>query len=111
MEDSEKKRYIEFLIQQKEDCPNRQGMRYDTMKATRRILHKSDLSKLPEGAEIIRVYDQKYSFEQKVEIIQHDRQMVVYKTKDGETKPLIFPMMMRMWNLLSVYLVLTPQAT
>ena len=76
---------------EKEERPNRQGMRYDTMKATRRILHKSDLSKLPEGAEIIRVYDQKYSFEQKVEIIQHDRQMVVYKTKDGETKTAYLP--------------------
>lgn len=76
---------------EKEERPNRQGMKYDTMKATRRILHKSDLSKLPEGAEIIRVYDQKYSFEQRVEIIQHDRQMVVYKTKDGETKTAYLP--------------------
>ena len=65
---------------EKEERPNRQGMNYDTMQASRRILHKSDLSKLPAGSEIIRLYDQKYSFEQHVEIIQHDRQMVVYDT-------------------------------
>ena len=33
---------------EKEERPNRQGMNYDTMQASRRILHKSDLSKLPE---------------------------------------------------------------
>ena len=76
---------------EKEDRPNRQGMNYDTMQASRRILHKSDLSKLPDGAEIIRIYDQKYSFEQHVEIIQHDRQMVVYKTKDGRVKTAYLP--------------------
>ena len=46
---------------EREERPNRQGMNYDTMHASRRILHKSDLSKLPDGAEIIRIYDQKYS--------------------------------------------------
>ena len=76
---------------EKEERPNRQGMAYDTMKASRRILHKSDLSKLPEGSEIIRIYDQKYSFEQRVEVIQHDRQMVVYKTKEGEVKTAYLP--------------------
>ena len=76
---------------EKEERPNRQGMTYDTMKASRRILHKSDLSKLPEGSEIIRIYDQKYSFEQRVEVIQHDRQMVVYKTKEGEVKTAYLP--------------------
>ena len=76
---------------EKEERPNRQGMNYDTMQASRRILHKSDLSKLPEGAEIIRIYDQKYSFEQHVEIIQHDRQMVVYKTKEGLVKTAYLP--------------------
>ena len=76
---------------EKEERPNRQGMNYDTMHASRRILHKSDLSKLPDGAEIIRIYDQKYSFEQHVEIIQHDRQMVVYKTKSGEVKTAYLP--------------------
>ena len=76
---------------EKEERPNRQGMNYDTMHASRRILHKSDLSKLPDGAEIIRIYDQKYSFEQHVEIIQHDRQMVVYKTKNGEVKTADLP--------------------
>lgn len=76
---------------EKEERPNRQGMNYDTMQASRRILHKSDLSKLPDGAEIIRIYDQKYSFEQHVEIIQHDRQMVVYKTKDGRVKTAYLP--------------------
>ncbi len=76
---------------EKEERPNRKGMNYETMKATRRILHKSDLSKLPEGAEIIRVYDQKYSFEQHVEVIQHDRQMVVYKTKEGHVKTAYLP--------------------
>ena len=76
---------------EKEERPNRQGMNYDTMQASRRILHKSDLSKLPDGAEIIRIYDQKYSFEQHVEIIQHDRQMVVYKTKDGQVKTAYLP--------------------
>ena len=34
---------------EKEERPNRQGMNYDTMHASRRILHKSDLSKLPDG--------------------------------------------------------------
>ena len=76
---------------EKEERPNRQGMNYDTMQASRRILHKSDLSKLPDGAEIIRIYDQKYSFEQHVEIIQHDRQMVVYKTMDGQVKTAYLP--------------------
>ena len=46
---------------EKEERPNRQGMNYDTMHASRRILHKSDLSKLPDGAEIIRIYDQKFN--------------------------------------------------
>ena len=42
---------------EKEERPNRQGMNYDTMQASRRILHKSDLSKLPDGADSLGRHD------------------------------------------------------
>ncbi len=66
------------------DRPYRKGMKYDTMKADRVILHKSDRSQLPEGAVVIRSYTRRYSYDEIVEFVEHDVEVLVYKTADGK---------------------------
>ncbi len=66
------------------DRPYRKGMKYNTMKASRVILHKSDRSQLPEGAVVIRSYTKRYSYDEIVEFVEHDVEVLVYKTADGK---------------------------
>ena len=66
------------------DRSYRKGMKYNTMKASRVILHKSDRSQLPEGAVVIRSYTKRYSYDEIVEFVEHDVEVLVYKTADGK---------------------------
>lgn len=69
----------------------RKGMKYNTMKANRIILHKSDRSQLPEGAVIIRSYTKRYSYDAVVEFIEHDVEVLVYKRPDGKVVTAYLP--------------------
>ena len=69
----------------------RKGMKYNTMKANRIILHKSDRSQLPEGAVIIRSYMKRYSYDAVVEFIEHDVEVLVYKRPDGKVLTAYLP--------------------
>ncbi len=69
----------------------RKGMKYNMMRASRVILHKSDRSRLPEGSEIIRSFVKRYSYEEVVEFIEHDVEMLVYKTVDGKVVTAYLP--------------------
>jgi hypothetical protein len=68
----------------REDRDYRKGMKYKTMKASRVILHKSDRSQLPAGAVVIRSYTKRYSYDEIVEFVEHDVEILVYKTADGK---------------------------
>lgn len=57
----------------------RKGSSYRTMEADNTVCHPSDLSRLPEGAQIIKTIS-RYGYEQKVSVIEHEYQLVVYKT-------------------------------
>lgn len=71
-------------IERSEDyIQHRTGLTYATMKAARCVFHTSDLSKLPEGAEIIRMGTQSY-YEQVSMVIEHMFQMITYKTSEGK---------------------------
>lgn len=70
----------------------RKGMKYRTMKAARAILHKSDSRQLPAGSVIIRHYTKFYSLEERLEFVQHDVEILVYKTPDGKIRSGYFPM-------------------
>ncbi len=75
----------------KEDREYRKGMKYNTMKASRVILHKSDRSQLPEGAVVIRSYTKRYSYDEIVEFVEHDVEVLVYKTTDGKVTTAYLP--------------------
>lgn len=83
---------------QKQDVPkiprlNRRGMTYNKMSAHTSESHDSVLDKMPEGAEFIK-YRTAYSYEQRVKVVEHRYQIVVFKLdgclyeaylpKDGE---------------------------
>lgn len=68
----------------REDRDYRKGMKYKTMKVSRVILHKSDRSQLPAGAVVIRSYTKRYSYDEIVEFLEHDVEILVYKTADGK---------------------------
>ena len=76
---------------EKEYREYRKGMKYNTMKASRIILHKSDRSQLPEGAVIIRSYTKRYSYDEIVEFIEHDVEVLVYKTAEGKVVTAYLP--------------------
>ena len=75
----------------KEDRGYRKGMKYNTMKASRVILHKSDRSQLPAGAVVIRSYTKHYSYDEIVEFVEHDVEVLVYKTADGKVVTAYLP--------------------
>lgn len=56
----------------------RHGTTYRTMKADNSILHPSDLSKLPEGAEVLSIVSQ-YGYELVTKVIEHEYQVVKFK--------------------------------
>ena len=69
----------------------RRGMKYKTMKASRVILHKSDRSQLPVGAVVIRSYTKRYSYDEIVEFVEHDVEVLVYKTAEGKVVTAYLP--------------------
>lgn len=81
----------ESAPQIKEERDYRKGLKYNTMKASRVILHKSDRSQLPEGAVVIRTYAKRHSFDEVVEFVEHDIEVLVYKTADGKVKTAYLP--------------------
>ncbi|WP_291535335.1 transposase [Bacteroides sp.] len=60
----------------------RQGMEYRAMKADKTVCHRSDLNRLPAGATVIKVLH-RYSYEQVSSIIEHDYELIRYKTLEG----------------------------
>lgn len=78
-------------VPEKKGRDYRKGMKYNTMKASRVILHKSDRSQLPAGAVVIRSYTKRYSYEEIVEFIEHDIEVLVYKTADGKVVTAYLP--------------------
>ncbi len=69
----------------------RQGMKYRTMQADKRVDHKSDMNKLPEGAIVIEI-NTRYSYDQISQIIEHNWEVVRYKMPDGKIYEAYFPM-------------------
>lgn len=60
----------------------RQGMEYRTMKADQTVCHRSDLNRLPAGATVIK-FLHRYSYEQISRIVEHDYELIRYKTLEG----------------------------
>ncbi len=75
---------------EKEERLFRQGMTYTTMCADKKIVHKSDRTKLPAGAVIIEIKTG-YSYEQVSQIIEHGWEIIRYKTADGKICEGYFP--------------------
>jgi hypothetical protein len=75
----------------KEARDYRKGMKYNTMKASRVILHKSDRSQLPAGSVVIRSYTKRYSYDEIVEFVEHDVEVLVYKTSEGKVVTAYLP--------------------
>lgn len=59
----------------------RKGSSYRRMNADNKVMHCSDLSKLPAGAIVINVSSQ-YAYEQKTTVTEHEYQLVTYKIGD-----------------------------
>ena len=80
----------EVTEQPQKNYDNRKGMKYQTMYADKRIMHKSDINLLPEGATIIKSVTES-TYEQISYIVQHDYEMIIYKDKDGIMRKDYFP--------------------
>ena len=76
---------------QKESRLNRIGMTYRTMNADNHVLHRSDKSKLPEGATFMRTFP-RYAYNQETVVTGHEYETVVFMDKDGNTLCSYFPM-------------------
>ena len=68
----------------------RQGLSYRTMSADNRVCHDSDIRQLPAGAKIIRRFC-KYAYEQISRLVEHDYEVIRYKTSDGKIHEGYFP--------------------
>lgn len=68
---------------EKEERLYRRGKEYRRMRADKNIVHRSDLSKLPAGAVVIKRY-KKYSYDQISEIVEHQYEVVRYRGADGK---------------------------
>ncbi len=77
-------------VKEKEIRLFRQGMKYRKMTADKRIDHKSDCNRLPEGAVIIAVQN-RYSYDQVSQIVEHRWEMIRYKMPDGKIYEGYFP--------------------
>lgn len=75
----------------KEERPNGQGLKYNTMKAGAAILHKCDLTRIPADATIIKT-ELRSSFDFISRIEEHQREYVTYRTKDGHLVTCFYPM-------------------
>lgn len=73
---------VESESHEKEVRLYRQGKEYRTMTADKSISHECDITKLPEGAIIIK-RTRRYSYEQVSSIIEHDYEVIRYKTAEG----------------------------
>lgn len=69
---------------------SRKGSTYKTLEADARVEHKSDLSQLPEGAIKIKTEIRKI-FDQISLIVEHDFELVTYRTKEGKLETAYFP--------------------
>ena len=78
-------------VPQKECRLYRLGKTNRTMTADNHVYHKSDWSKLPDGAVVIKTYS-RYTYDQKTVITEHEREIVVYRDKDGNIMCGYFPM-------------------
>ena len=76
---------------QKECRLYRLGKTNRTMTADNHVYHKSDRSKLPDGAVVIKTYS-RYTYDQKTVITEHEREIIVYRDKDGNVMSGYFPM-------------------
>lgn len=74
----------------KEARPYRCGMSYKKMKADSSVFHRSDLSRLPEGAVRIKTC-YRYSYEQISRIVEHRYEVIRYKMPDGKLYDGYFP--------------------
>lgn len=78
------------LKAEKESRYYRQGMEYRTMKADKTVCHRSDFNRLPEGATVIKVLH-RYSYEQISSIVEHEYELICYKTLEGTIIDGYFP--------------------
>ena len=76
----------------KESRLYRQGLSYRTMSADNTVCHDSDIRHLPAGAIIIKRF-RKYAYEQISSLVEHDYEVIRYKTLDGKIHEGYFPFM------------------
>ena len=76
--------------QPKEARLYRQGLSYRTMSADNTVCHNSDIGRLPAGAVIIKRF-RKYAYEQVSRLVEHDYEVIRYKTPDGKIHEGYFP--------------------
>ena len=74
----------------KESRLYRQGLSYRTMSADNTVCHDSDIRHLPAGAIIIKRF-RKYAYEQISSLVEHDYEVIRYKTLDGKIHEGYFP--------------------
>lgn len=68
----------------------RQGLSYRTMSADNTVCHNSDIRQLPADAKIIKRF-RKYAYEQASKLVEHDYEVIRYKTADGKIHEGYFP--------------------
>ena len=68
----------------------RQGLSYRTMSADNTVCHNSDIRRLPAGAIIMKRF-RKYAYEQISRLVEHDYEVLRYKTPDGKIHGGYFP--------------------
>lgn len=68
----------------------RQGLSYRTMSADNRVCHDSDIRQLSAGAKIIKRF-RKYAYEQISRLVEHDYEVIRYKTSEGKIHEGYFP--------------------
>lgn len=69
---------------------SRKGRTYKKLEADTKVFHKSDLNQLPEGSTVISK-DIKKIFDQVSMVVEHDFEMVTYKTVTGKVETKYFP--------------------
>ena len=67
-----------------------QGLSYRTMSADNTVCHNSDIRRLAAGAIIIKRF-RKYAYEQTSRLVEHDYEVIRYKTPDGKIHEGYFP--------------------
>lgn len=77
-------------VKSKESRLYRQGLSYRTMSADNTVCHDSDLRQLPAGAILIKRF-RKYAYEQISRLVEHDYEVIRYKTPDGKIHEGYFP--------------------